>query len=68
MKIYPITYALPIALALRAPQEGSADVKSIRTWKKFVTFIGSFLNRELIVFGIVSGGVFSIFTLAFYYM
>ncbi|XP_015230445.1 PREDICTED: GPI mannosyltransferase 1 [Cyprinodon variegatus] len=68
MKIYPITYALPIALALRASQEGSADAKSIRTWKKFITFIGSFLNRELILFGIVSGGVFSIFTLAFYYM
>ncbi|XP_054893350.1 GPI mannosyltransferase 1 [Poeciliopsis prolifica] len=68
MKIYPITYALPIALTLRAPEAGSAEGKPTRTWKKCVLFLGSFLSRDLILFGIVAGGVFSVFTAFFYYM
>ncbi|XP_047204963.1 GPI mannosyltransferase 1 isoform X2 [Girardinichthys multiradiatus] len=68
MKIYPITYALPIALTLRSPEVGTAAGKPIQTWKKCVIFIGCFLSRELILFGIVAGGVFSVFTAIFYYM
>ncbi|XP_014836914.1 PREDICTED: GPI mannosyltransferase 1 [Poecilia mexicana] len=68
MKIYPITYALPIALTLRAPEAGSAEGKPTRTWKKCVLFLRSFLSRDLILFGIVAGGVFSVFTALFYYM
>lgn len=68
MKIYPITYALPIALSLRAPVAGPAEGKPPQTWKKCVLFLGSFLSRDLILFGIVAGGVFSVFTALFYYM
>ncbi|XP_012711403.2 GPI mannosyltransferase 1 [Fundulus heteroclitus] len=68
MKIYPITYALPIALSLRAPEAGAAEGEPARTWKKRVAFIASFLSRELILFGVVAGGVFSALTATFYYM
>lgn len=68
MKIYPITYALPIALTLRAPVVGSAESEPMRTWRKCAVFVGSFLSRELILFIIVAGGVFSMFTALFYYM
>lgn len=68
MKIYPITYALPIALALRSPEGNAEEDKKRRLWKKLVVFVGRFLNRKLIVFASVSGGVFLILTTLFYYM
>lgn len=64
MKIYPITYALPIALTLRT-SAGHTE-KSKR--KSFIGFIGSFLNRELLLFASVSSGVFFMLTALFYYM
>ncbi|XP_041824494.1 GPI mannosyltransferase 1 isoform X2 [Melanotaenia boesemani] len=67
MKIYPIAYVLPIALTLRTPQTTDEDGK-MTTWKKFVGFIESLINHELIVFGGVSGGVFLTLTALFYYM
>lgn len=65
MKIYPITYALPIALALRTTR--SEDIKRWR-WRSFIGFMGSFLNRELLLFASVAGGVFCMLTALFYYM
>uniref|UniRef100_A0A7N8XCG9 GPI alpha-1,4-mannosyltransferase I, catalytic subunit n=1 Tax=Mastacembelus armatus TaxID=205130 RepID=A0A7N8XCG9_9TELE len=64
MKIYPITYALPIALSLRTP--GSRADKKM--WRRVTGFIGSFLNAELFLFASVAGGVFSVLTALFYYL
>ncbi|XP_026220274.1 GPI mannosyltransferase 1 [Anabas testudineus] len=65
MKIYPITYALPIALSLRTPPtRAEADRKR---WT-VSGFIGSFLNVELFLFASVAGGVFCMLTVLFYYM
>ncbi|XP_030253443.1 GPI alpha-1,4-mannosyltransferase I, catalytic subunit [Sparus aurata] len=66
MKIYPITYALPIALMLRT-QETRSDGGRWR-WRSFVGFIGSFLNQKLFLFASVAGGVFCMLTALFYYM
>lgn len=68
MKIYPITYALPIILTLRAPGTRSEEGEKGRRWRRFFGFIGSFLNRELFVFAGVSGGVFCLLTALFYHM
>ncbi|XP_039979365.1 GPI mannosyltransferase 1 isoform X3 [Xiphias gladius] len=66
MKIYPVTYALPMALSLRTPETRAAEDK--RGWRRFIGFIGSFLNAELFLFASVAGGVFCILTALFYYM
>lgn len=66
MKIYPVTYALPIALSLRTPETRSEKVKKGRSW--FMGFMGSFLNRQLFLFASVAGGVFCLLTALFYYM
>lgn len=66
MKIYPITYALPIALTLRTPESGSEGDKT--RWRSFIGFIGRFLNQELLFFASVAGGVFCMLTMLFYYM
>ncbi|XP_029687745.1 GPI mannosyltransferase 1 [Takifugu rubripes] len=55
VKIYPITYALPIALSLRAPEDASKGCTK------------TFLNRELLLFAGVSAGVFFVLTALFYY-
>ncbi|XP_053198036.1 GPI mannosyltransferase 1 [Scomber japonicus] len=68
MKIYPITYALPIVLTLRTPETRAGQDKEERRWRKVIRFCGSFLNRELFLFASVSGGVFCILTAFFYYM
>lgn len=67
MKIYPVTYALPIALALRSRPTTAEDRESW-TWKKGIAFIGSFLNKELLLFATVAGGLFCTLTALFYYM
>lgn len=66
MKIYPVTYALPIALTLRTPETRSEEEK--QRWRRFTGFIGSFFNRELFLFASVAGGVFCLLTALFYYM
>ncbi|CAG5895680.1 unnamed protein product [Menidia menidia] len=68
MKIYPITYALPVALILRTPEMGTEGTKNSGTLRKSAVFIGRFVNGRLIRFGAVSGGVFMILTAIFYYM
>uniref|UniRef100_UPI0037E923D6 GPI mannosyltransferase 1 n=1 Tax=Semicossyphus pulcher TaxID=241346 RepID=UPI0037E923D6 len=70
MKIYPITYALPIILTLRTSQTTSEEENNgwRRRCRRLMGFIGSFLNRELLLFASVSGGVFCLLTGLFYYM
>ncbi|XP_028288278.1 GPI alpha-1,4-mannosyltransferase I, catalytic subunit [Parambassis ranga] len=68
MKIYPITYALPIALTLRQPETRAEEDKKTQRWRKFIRFIGSFLNRELFLFTGVAGGVFCTLTALFYHI
>ncbi|XP_034067954.1 GPI mannosyltransferase 1 [Gymnodraco acuticeps] len=65
MKIYPVTYALPIALSLRTTETRSEDNKGM---KSLMRFIRSFLNRELFLFASVAAGVFCMLTALFYYM
>ena len=67
MKIYPITYALPIALVLRTAETRTDETKNTSMWRKPVVFIESFLSRKLILFASVSGGVFITLTAIFYY-
>ncbi|XP_068604290.1 GPI mannosyltransferase 1 [Brachionichthys hirsutus] len=66
MKIYPITYALPIALTLRT-QETKPEALRMRG-RSLTGFLGSFFNRELLLFAAVAGGVFCTLTVLFYYM
>ncbi|NWV45214.1 PIGM mannosyltransferase, partial [Daphoenositta chrysoptera] len=76
MKIYPLTYALPIALRLSAgPRrgEGAPGAGGDRTakfafmarlWHLFVKM----LNRDVLLFGTVAGAVLAALTLAFYHL
>ncbi|XP_035475057.2 GPI mannosyltransferase 1 [Scophthalmus maximus] len=66
MKIYPVTYALPIALTLRSPETRPEEGKP--RWRRFIGFTGSFVNAELLLFASVAGGVFFVLTALFYYM
>ncbi|KAM6900518.1 GPI mannosyltransferase 1 [Xenentodon cancila] len=68
MKIYPVTYALPIALSLRSPERSTEEGKKRRIWKKCAVFIGRFFSRQLVLFAGVSGGVFFMLTALFYHM
>ncbi|XP_060949605.1 GPI mannosyltransferase 1 [Limanda limanda] len=65
MKIYPVTYALSIALTLRTPESRAEDK---HRWRRIIRFIGSFLNTELFLFAAVAGGVFCGLTALFYHM
>lgn len=65
MKIYPATYALPIALALRTPAAASAEGKSGR--RTLTGSVGRFLGPELLLFASVAGGVFCTLTALFYH-
>lgn len=62
VKIYPITYALPIALSLRS----SDDLPQDSRWRSFTGVVGRLLSRELLLFGSVSGGVFLMLAALFY--
>lgn len=66
MKIYPVTYALPIALTLRTPE--AASVESKTKWRTLTSFMRRFLSPELLLFASVAGGVFCTLTALFYYM
>ncbi|TRZ17590.1 hypothetical protein HGM15179_009535 [Zosterops borbonicus] len=74
MKIYPLSYALPIALrlsagpgrgdqALAAPGDTTAKVAFMaRLWHLFVKM----LNRDVLLFGTVAGSVLAALTVTFY--
>ncbi|KAK5877319.1 hypothetical protein CesoFtcFv8_024836 [Champsocephalus esox] len=65
MKIYPVTYALPIALSLRTTETRSEDKKGM---KSLMRFIRSFFNQELFLFASVAAGVLCMLTALFCYM
>ncbi|NXG10690.1 PIGM mannosyltransferase, partial [Sakesphorus luctuosus] len=72
MKIYPLTYALPIALHLRSgagPGRAGRDSKArsaivAHVWQLFVKM----LNRDVLLFGTVAGSVLAALTVAFYHL
>ncbi|NXV89933.1 PIGM mannosyltransferase, partial [Calonectris borealis] len=76
LKIYPLTYALPIALRLqseRCGEEGAVgtghDQKAESTfvgylWQLFVKT----LNRDVLLFGTVAGSVLAALTIVFYHL
>ncbi|XP_028289885.1 GPI alpha-1,4-mannosyltransferase I, catalytic subunit [Gouania willdenowi] len=66
MKIYPVTYALPIALSLHrsAPTAEGGE----RRWKSLIRFIRGFFNKDLLLFASVAGGVFCSLSALFYHM
>ncbi|NXS57143.1 PIGM mannosyltransferase, partial [Brachypteracias leptosomus] len=76
MKIYPLTYALPIALHLqskRCSREGAVgtecDKKAeftflVYLWQLFVKM----LNRDVLLFGTVAGSVLAALTVVFYHL
>ncbi|NXA66651.1 PIGM mannosyltransferase, partial [Mohoua ochrocephala] len=76
MKIYPLTYALPIALRLRTgPRRGERALRAggdktakftfmARLWHLFVKM----LNRDVLLFGTVAGSVLAALTVAFYHL
>ncbi|NXT00711.1 PIGM mannosyltransferase, partial [Jacana jacana] len=76
MKIYPLTYALPIALHLqsrRCSREGTVGARCNKKAK--FTFVGYFWqlflkipNRDVLVFGTVAGSVLAALTAAFYHL
>ncbi|XP_071595185.1 GPI mannosyltransferase 1 [Heliangelus exortis] len=76
MKIYPVTYALPIALHLqskRCARKGAMDTR--RGKKAEFTFVGylwqllvKMLNRDVLLFGAVAGSVLAALTGAFYHL
>ncbi|NXT27472.1 PIGM mannosyltransferase, partial [Syrrhaptes paradoxus] len=76
VKIYPLTYALPIALHLQSQRcsgEGAGGVG--RDKKAKFTFVGylwqlfvKMLNRDVLLFGTVAGSVLAALTVAFYHL
>ncbi|NXJ75143.1 PIGM mannosyltransferase, partial [Trogon melanurus] len=74
MKIYPLTYALPMALHLGSRQcgrEGAVGVERGRKAKfTFVVYLWQLfvkmLNRDVLLFGTVAGSVLAALSVAFY--
>ncbi|XP_077592043.1 GPI alpha-1,4-mannosyltransferase I, catalytic subunit [Stigmatopora nigra] len=66
MKIYPITYALPIVLTLRTKHFRKDGEQN--KWRSFIDLFGSFFNREIFYFASVAGVLFLSLTALFYYM
>ncbi|NXC24933.1 PIGM mannosyltransferase, partial [Campylorhamphus procurvoides] len=66
MKIYPLTYALPIALRLRGGRGAlpAGRGTKARIWQLFVQV----LSRELLLFGTVAGSVLAALTAGFYHL
>ncbi|NXP19988.1 PIGM mannosyltransferase, partial [Scytalopus superciliaris] len=66
MKIYPLTYALPIALHLRSengpPARRARPACGAHIWQLCVKV----LNRDVLLFGTVAGSVLAALTVAFY--
>uniref|UniRef100_A0A8C6SUB8 GPI alpha-1,4-mannosyltransferase I, catalytic subunit n=1 Tax=Neogobius melanostomus TaxID=47308 RepID=A0A8C6SUB8_9GOBI len=55
MKIYPVTYALPIVLTLRTRDATAEKHKVTSKLRSLTRFIASFINKELFIFASVSG-------------
>ncbi|KAG7488631.1 hypothetical protein MATL_G00036240 [Megalops atlanticus] len=68
MKIYPATYALPIALSLQAREEAGAGRAGGGVGGSAARFVRRLLNRDLLQFAAVAGGVFFGLNLLFYHM
>ncbi|XP_010883986.4 GPI mannosyltransferase 1 [Esox lucius] len=68
MKIYPVTYVLPIALSLQRLAGGEDSRVRLVWWRRAFGFLVSLLNKELLLFAGVSGMVFCGLNLLFYYM
>ncbi|NXG58680.1 PIGM mannosyltransferase, partial [Hemiprocne comata] len=76
MKIYPLTYALPIALHLQSKQCGGEGAMDRGHGKKAeFTFVGylwqlfvKMLNHNVLLFGAVAGSVLAALTIAFYHL
>ncbi|KAM6128069.1 GPI mannosyltransferase 1 [Pterocles gutturalis] len=76
VKIYPLTYALPIALRLQSQwciREGAGGVGPDKKTK--FTFVGylwqlfvKMLNRDVLLFGTVAGSVLAALTVVFYHL
>lgn len=73
LKIYPLTYALPIALRLQGSGEGAAGAGRDGTaeftlvggiWRRVVRV----LNRNVLHFGAVAGSVLAALTVLFYHL
>ncbi|XP_031439473.1 GPI mannosyltransferase 1 isoform X2 [Clupea harengus] len=67
MKIYPVTYALPIALYLQTREQGAGTPGGKRSWTLW-GFVRRVLNRDLLMFAFISGGLFCGLTLVFYHI
>lgn len=67
MKIYPVTYALPIVLKLRTQGPTEEKHNATSKWRSLTRLVTSFINKELFIFASVSGGVFCILTALFYH-
>ncbi|NWH71873.1 PIGM mannosyltransferase, partial [Piaya cayana] len=70
LKIYPLTYALPIALRLWGGGEGAVDSGPGKKtlvgdlWQLFVKMV----NRDVLLFGAVAGSTLAALTAAFYHL
>ncbi|KAJ8277736.1 hypothetical protein GJAV_G00079300 [Gymnothorax javanicus] len=68
MKIYPVTYALPLALSLRTCNQDDKGGAAVPIERRAARFLLGFLNRDLLRFFTIAGGVFCGLTLMFYHM
>ncbi|KAG8442588.1 hypothetical protein GDO86_011397 [Hymenochirus boettgeri] len=70
MKIYPVTYLLPIALWLQKEEDyENRTGQSVPRWK-YIRYCGTFLqklmNRDVLLFGTVAGLTFCLLSFLFY--
>ncbi|NXF20805.1 PIGM mannosyltransferase, partial [Rhodinocichla rosea] len=71
MKIYPLSYALPIALRLSAgPRRGALrdSTAKVTVMARLWHLLLKMLNRDVLLFGTVAGSVLAALTVAFYHL